>query len=291
MHMIERCDRYMTHIAEDINVIELKKVCCKAGYRFLLRDVEWAVKPGEHWVVFGMNGSGKTTLLSIIAGFKHYTQGIVKVFGQEFTNENILGIRRKIGLVSASFFDRYYTKESVLNIVLSGKHGTLSLDEDITLQDVRLAKDLLCELKLEDKIDCSFETLSKGERQNVLIARALFSNPDILILDEPCTGLDIYNRSYLFQTIEALSKRKELTIIYVTHYVEEIIPLFDKTLLLRSGTVYAKGDTKDLITEEVFCDFLGHSVNIRVDDNGRYRADVKTESNLIRLLYPEEESM
>lgn len=278
----------MTHVVEESNIIELKKVCCKAGYRFLLRDVDWAVKPGEHWVVFGMNGSGKTTLLSIIAGFKHYTKGTVKVFDEEYTNENILGIRRKIGLVSASFFDRYYTKESVLNIVLSGKYGTLSLDEDITLQDVRLAKELLCELKLEDKIDCSFETLSKGERQNVLIARALFSNPDILILDEPCTGLDIYNRSYLFQTIEELSKRKELTIIYVTHYVEEITPLFDKILLLRQGTVYAKGKTKDLITEDVFCDFLGYPVEIRLDERGRYQADVKTKSNMIQLLYQNE---
>ena len=277
----------MTESVKEDAIVEVKKVCCKAGYRFLLRDVDWTVKPGEHWVVFGMNGSGKTTLLSIIAGFKHYTKGTVKVFGEEYNNDNILGIRRKIGLVSASFFDKHYTKESILNIVLSGKHGTLSLDEDITLHDVRLAKDLLCELKLGDKIDYSFDTLSKGERQNVLIARALFSNPDILILDEPCTGLDIYNRSYLFETIEELSKRKELTIIYVTHYVEEIIPLFDKILLLRQGTVYAQGNTKDLIREDIFCDFLGYPVGITVDQNGRYQAQVKTSSNLIQLLYGE----
>ena len=91
-------------------VIEMNKVSCKTGYQYLLKDITWQVKPGEHWVVFGMNGSGKTTLLSIIAGFKHYTGGTVKVFNEVFSNENILNIRKRIGLVSASFFDKYYTK-------------------------------------------------------------------------------------------------------------------------------------------------------------------------------------
>ena len=115
--------------------MEMKGVSCKAGYRYLLRDINWEVGRGEHWVVFGVNGSGKTTLLSIIAGFKHFTDGTVKVFGQEFSNDNILAIRERIGWVSSSFFDKYYSKESALNIVLSGKHGTLGLDEDITLED------------------------------------------------------------------------------------------------------------------------------------------------------------
>ena len=88
-------------------VIDLEHVSCKAGYKYLLRDVNWQVKPAEHWVVFGMNGSGKTTLLSMIAGFKHYTGGTIKVFGEEFSNDNILAIRRRVGWVSSSFFDRY----------------------------------------------------------------------------------------------------------------------------------------------------------------------------------------
>lgn len=129
-------------------VIALDKVSCKAGYKFLLRDISWQVAKGEHWVVFGANGSGKTTLLSIIAGFKHYTSGSVKVFGESFTNDNILAIRRRIGWVSSSFFDKYYSKESALHIVLSGRNGTLGLDDAITLDDVRLAKALLTELHL-----------------------------------------------------------------------------------------------------------------------------------------------
>lgn len=264
-------------------VIDLEHVSCKAGYKYLLRDVTWQVKPGEHWVVFGMNGSGKTTLLSMIAGFKHYTGGTIKVFGEEFSNDNVLAIRRRVGWVSSSFFDRYYAQESALNIVLSGKYGTLGLGEDIALTDVLLAKNLLGELKLGDKVDRTFDMLSKGERQNVLIARALFADPDILILDEPCNGLDVYNRSYLFSTIEALSKKKELTIIYVTHYVEEIIPLFDKALLLKNGHIFAQGATEALFCDETMQALLGYPAQVE-KINGTYYLQVATESFLVDLL-------
>ena len=263
-------------------VIELNNVSCKAGYQYLLRDITWQVKPGEHWVVFGMNGSGKTTLLSMIAGFKHFTSGTIRLFGEEFSNDNILAVRKRVGWVSSSFFDRYYTKESALNIVLSGKYGTLGLGEDIILEDVLLAKKLLVELKLGDKIDRTFDMLSKGERQNVLIARALFSDPDILILDEPCSGLDVYNRSYLFSTIEALSQKKDLTIIYVTHYVEEIIPLFDQALLLKNGHTFAQGRTEELFTDAKMQALLGYPAQVE-KINGTYYLQMTVQSSLADL--------
>lgn len=266
-----------------VPVIELEKIGYKTGYRYLLQDISWDIHAGEHWVVFGMNGSGKTTLLSIITGFKNYTDGKMRIFGEDITNENILTIRQKIGWVSASFFDKFYSKESALHIVLSGKSGSLGLDNSITLQDVRYAKELLEELQLGDYINHTFDMLSKGQRQNVLIARALFADPKILILDEPCTGLDIYNRSYLFYTIEALSKRKELTILYVTHYVEEILPMFDNVLLLRNGHIFAKGKTKALLNSEVMTRFLGYEVDMQTV-NGEYNLHVQVDTSLIDLL-------
>lgn len=265
-------------------VIELRNVGCKAGYRYLLKNVSWTVNPGEHWVVFGMNGSGKTTLLSIIAGFKHFTEGTVKINGEGFSNENMMAIRKKIGWVSSSFFDKHYTKESALNIVLSGLNGSLGLSTDLTLNDVRLAKMLLRELHLGDMMDRPFDMLSKGERQNVLIARALITNPEILILDEPCTGLDVYNRSYLFETLKDLSSRKDLTIIYVTHYVEEIQPMFDKALLLKGGHVFSTGATDDMFTESEMERLLGYPVQMRKEEDGTFRMHVKTESHLAALL-------
>lgn len=114
--------------------------------------------------------------------------GMIKVFGEEYDNENLLRFRKKIGLVSGSYFDRYYHEESALEIVLAGSLGTLGLDFEIADSDVLEAKDLLKKVGLGLQINQSYGTMSKGERQNVLIARALMAHPEILILDEPCSG-------------------------------------------------------------------------------------------------------
>ena len=159
------------------NIIAVKDLCIQAGNRYLLRNINWEVKEGEQWVVFGLNGSGKTTLLSVIAGFKEPTSGEVKVFGEPYSNDNLLSSRRRIGWVSSSFFDKYYTRESALNIVLSGLSGTLGIDRCVTDEDVLKAKALLAEWHFGDRIDMPFSVLSKGERQNILIARALIAEP------------------------------------------------------------------------------------------------------------------
>ena len=126
-------------------VINIEKLCCQTGNRYLLRDINWQVYQGERWVVFGLNGSGKTTLLSIIAGYKSQTSGTVEVFGEAFSNNNILSIRKRIGWVSSSYFDKYYTKESALDIVLSGLCGTLGKDSTVKPDDYIRAKTLLKE--------------------------------------------------------------------------------------------------------------------------------------------------
>ena len=268
---------------DDETMIALDKVSVRAGSQYLLQEISWQVRRGEHWAVFGQNGSGKTTLLSVIAGFKQPTSGTVRVFGHAFSNENILAIRQRIGWVSASFFDKYYSRESALHIVLSGRNGTLGLDDEITLADVALAKALLKELGLGDKLNRTFDMLSKGERQNVLIARALISNPDILILDEPYTGLDVYNRSYLADAIAELCHEKALTIIYVTNYAEELTPLFPKTLLLKNGHCFAQGSTETWFQDQTISELLGHSTQIERERDA-YRLIIRTQPRLAALL-------
>ena len=264
--------------------IKLEQVSCKIGYKYLLKDINWNVRPGEHWVVFGMNGSGKTTLLSIVAGFKHATFGTVEVLGETFNNETVLKLRKKIGWVSASFFDKYYSKESVMDIVLSGKYGTLGVQNDVMAADRKRAKQLLDELGLDRRGEYSFDMLSKGERQNVLIARAIFANPEILILDEPCTGLDVYNRAYLFRTLETLANNKNLTIIYVTHYVEEIHPMFDQCVFLKQGHIFKKGKTTDVFTSDILTAFLDYPVECSIEHQ-KIQLDIKNvDSGIVRLL-------
>ena len=265
-------------------VIQVENLCCKSGNRYLIHNINWEVKKGDHWVLFGMNGSGKTTLLSIIAGFHAKTSGKVEVFGETYTDANILNHRSKIGWVSSSFFDKYLSWESALNIVLSGKFGTLSVDFDVTDADVVLAKKILTELRLGDKINQPFCLMSKGERQCVLIARALIAKPEILILDEPGTGLDVFAREYVMRTIDDLARNTDLTIIYVTHYPEEMLASFDQAMLLREGKIFAKGRTEEVFTTETISEFMRYPIGV-VHGDGNYSMELEVESYLDDLVF------
>lgn len=242
--------------------VKIENMSCVAGNRYLLQNINWEVHQGDHWLVFGMNGCGKTTLLSIVAGFKAQNMGKIEIFGETFSDKNILQLRKRIGWISASFFDKVYHSEKVLDIVLSGLNGTLGRQFNVANHDIIKAKQLLKDLHVGHKIESSFDQLSKGERQNVLIARALISEPDLLILDEPGTGLDIFAREYMLQTVKYLADNKNITIIYVTHYPEEILPMFDKCVLMKDGAFYQVGQTAAVFTEENIGNFIGHKVAI-----------------------------
>jgi ABC-type molybdenum transport system, ATPase component/photorepair protein PhrA len=264
-------------------VIETRDLGYKAGHHFILKNVDWTVNKGEHWVVFGLNGSGKTTLLSAIAGYNEYTNGELKVFGQQYADGNILDLRKKIGWVSSSFFDKCYSRESCLEVALSGLFATLGLGYGLKDRDVIKAKAILAELQLQHKVDHPYDLLSKGEQQRVLLARAIICNPEILILDEPGTGLDVFNREYMLNTIENLAKFTEMTIIYVTHYTEEILDIFDKCLLLQNGTVYTKDATKSIFNSEYLSGFLNYPVKTTWA-NGRINISLNVDSHLQELM-------
>lgn len=266
------------------SVIEAARITYQSGYRFLLNDINWRVEKGQHWVVFGQNGSGKTTLLSILAGFKQATGGQVRIYDQTFSNERILKIRQSIGWVSSSFFDRYYHKESVLDIVLAGKSGTFSLVNGLNSRDIIRAKRLLRAFHLGDKINRSYDTLSKGERQSALIVRALFAEPQIYLLDEPGTGLDVQARASLLSVVRQLAQDPEITIVYVTHHADEILDVFEHALFLKNGCVYAQGETKTLFTEQRLSEFFEHPVSLWRDEKGRLMMDMSAEVSLEDVL-------
>lgn len=260
--------------------MEIKNLSCISGNRYLLHDISWTIEKGEHWLLFGSNGCGKTTLLSVIAGFKKYDSGTVKVFGQTYTSDNICSLRQKIGWVSCSFFDKYYHQERALDIVLSGISGGLGKDFDTTNEQLKRAGELLAGLKLSDKAERPFDLLSKGERQNVLIARALLAGPELLILDEPGTGLDVFARERMLALVDRMAKEQHVTIVYVTHYPEEILPMFDQCLLMKTGTIYQKGKTEDLFCNVCLSDFIAAPVQVQ-RQQGKYflrlRNDITAE--------------
>lgn len=269
---------------ENTPVIDVRGLSCKAGNSYLLHDVNWQVQPGEHWVVFGLNGSGKTTLLGAVAGFQPYTHGTLKVFGESYNDDNIFRLRQRIGFVSSSFFDKMVADEAVINIVLSGLFGSLGVRGAVSDRARVEAEKLLAAFGLEDKMDYPFAMLSKGERQNVLISRALLARPEILILDEPGTGLDVLAREKTLYMVQQLARETGTAIIYVTHYPEELRPEFDHCMLLRRGRVYKKGATKDIFTEDVLDGFFEEAVKLHTSADGIYELRATEPSALYDLL-------
>lgn len=266
----------MTAVNEIIKLIGLS---CTSGSNYLLNNISWTIDHGDQWVVFGRNGCGKTTLLSIIAGYKSFTSGQLEIFGTNYTDNNILQIRKRFGWISSSFFDNYYSNESVLAIVLSGLYGTLGIGYQLpTNKEIIRAMDLLDHLGIKKKHKLPFNMLSKGERQNVLIARAFITSPEILILDEPGTGLDVLARENLLHLIRELSNNKKMTTIYVTHYPEEILPSFNKCLLLHNGTIYKVGPTEELMNSNVMSAFLNTPVSV-LKTGDRYLFSINRSEN------------
>ncbi len=263
-------------------IIKATHLGCRYGNKYILQGIDWEIYPGDHWLIFGLNGSGKTTLVTILAGYGYFSEGSLSVFGTPYTEENVLSKRKRIGLVSSSFFDRYYHDETVQDIVLSGLTGTLSFNMTITDRERKRALALAQALHIEDKLLMPFSRLSKGQRQNVLIARALINNPDILIMDEPATGLDVFNRELLLTTIKDLARHTAMTILYITHYTEEILPEFERTLLLKNGRVYRQGETEGLFESQPFSRFLDYPATVGPDP--RRKHVTLTVSSTIREL-------
>ncbi|RCW51268.1 ABC transporter ATP-binding protein [Paenibacillus prosopidis] len=244
-------------------IIDINNVSWDRGDKTILHKIDWQVRNGEHWCLLGLNGSGKTTLLNMINGYIWPTDGKMSVLGQTFGEFDLRELRKRIGWVSTSLQQKLYGSETALKIVLSGKFATIGLYDQTDEEDLNKAESLLRSLGCAALITRTYDTLSQGERQRVLIARALMASPKLLILDEPCTGLDVFAREQLLHMITAVAEQKEApTIVYVTHHVEEILPCFSKTLLIKDGQVFAAKETADVLTSATMSEFFGVPVQI-----------------------------
>ena len=241
-----------------LKLIETKDLSHKQGSKFLLQDINWEVNENEHWIVFGANGCGKTTLLSTVAGYRTYNKGEIKLFGEPLSRENAVLLRRRVGFVSASYMDRCFHHESGLDIVLSAKFGGLGRRSDITNADVRRAMQLLKAFGIVEKANYPYDMLSQGQRQRILLSRALMVPPKLLLLDEPLNGLDVVSRNFFLNTLQEIVESEDVSVVYVTHHVEEFLPFYTKAMLLKDGKVHAQGNIKEIFSDQIMTDFFGY---------------------------------
>lgn len=250
-------------------ILDIRNVSFYRNGFYILKNINWTVKSGEHWAVIGLNGSGKTTLLKMITGYLSPSRGKMRVLGNEFGRVDLRELRKLIGWVSSSLQESLYTTDTVEEIVLSGKYASIGLYDKPGKEETEKADSLINQFELSAMKERKYYSLSQGEKQKVIIARALMCSPRLLILDEPCIGLDIFAReNFLFLVEQICNMENSPTLLYVSHHIEEITPSFQHALFLKNGEVYSAGRTKDLISENNLLKFYERPVEIDWN-NGR----------------------
>ena len=261
---------------DDDLVIRMDRVTVRRGPATLVADVDWAVELDERWVVLGPNGAGKTTLLRLAAAELHPSAGAVHVLGERLGRVNVFELRTRIGFVSPSLADRLPGDETVRDVVVSAGYGVLGRwRERYDELDTARAEELLDALGVRALADRAFGTLSSGERKRALIARALMTDPELLLLDEPAAGLDLGGREDLLARLTVLAADPDAPAsVLVTHHVEEIPVGYSHGLLVRGGGVVAAGLLDEVLTDENLSAAFGLPLAVQ-RRRGRYTAALR----------------
>ncbi|MDN5571607.1 MAG: ABC transporter ATP-binding protein [Propionibacteriaceae bacterium] len=233
-------------------VVELDDVSIIRGGVTLLDQVSWVVEESDRWVIIGPNGAGKTTLLQVVAAQLHPTSGMVSVLDEVLGAVDVFELRPRIGVTSAALADRIPRSESVGNVVVSASYAVMGRwREHYDVADLRRAAELMGQLRVDHLSRRTFGTLSEGERKRVQIARALMTDPELLLLDEPAAGLDLAGRESLVATLtELVADPQAPATVLVTHHLEEIPAGMTHALLLKGGRVVAAGPIEEVMTDE-----------------------------------------
>jgi iron complex transport system ATP-binding protein len=232
--------------------ISIDKASVVRGGSYLVREISWRVEADERWVILGPNGAGKTTLLSLAAARLHPTAGTVTVLGERLGRVDVNELRTRIGLSTALLADRLPGDEQVHDVVVTAAWSVVGrFRESYEAMDEVRARALLDQLGVAGLADRRYGTLSEGERKRVQIARALMTDPELLLLDEPAAGLDLGAREDLVSRLAELAYDPDApALVLVTHHVEEIPPGFTHALLMREGGVVAQGPLPEVVTGE-----------------------------------------
>lgn len=259
-------------------VLEFKDVSVRRGTTTLLDSVDWMVEEDERWVILGRNGAGKTTLLQLASASMHPTSGSVTILEQRLGRTDVFELRPRIGLTSAALADRIPSDERVRDVVVTASYGvTGRWREAYDELDHERSDSLLQEIGIRHLGDRLFGTLSEGERKRVQIARALMTDPELLLLDEPAAGLDLGGREDLVSTLSTLAYDPDSpATVLVSHHVEEIPPGFTHGLMMRGGRVVAQGLLHDVMTVENLSATFGLPLVVEHTADGRYAARRRT---------------
>ena len=254
-------------------LIDFRRVTLRRGGRVLVGPVDWQVELDERWVVIGPNGAGKTSLLRMAAAMEYPSSGTATVLGERLGRVDMAELRQRVGLSSSALAQRVPDDELVRDLVVSAGYAVLGRwRETYDEVDYVRAVDTLESVGAEHLADRTYGTLSEGERKRVLIARALMTDPELLLLDEPGAGLDLGGREELVARLADLAADPDSpALVLVTHHVEEIPPGFSHCLILSEGQVVAAGLLQDVMTAENLSTAFGQSIAVDTID-GRYFA-------------------
>lgn len=254
-------------------VLDFSDVVVRRNAKDIVSHLDWQVDGDQRWVVLGANGAGKTTILQLAATLDHPTSGAVTILGERLGRTDVFELRPRIGFASSAMAKRIPAEETVLNVVLTAAFSVLGRwNEQYDRIDERRALRVLAEWKLDHLADRTFGTLSDGEQKRVQIARAVMTDPELLLLDEPTASLDLGAREELLELLSGYAQAPTTpAMVMVTHHVEEIPVGFTHVLLLRAGAVVAAGPIAQTLTAQNLSETFGMPIVVTEAD-GRYAA-------------------
>ncbi|CAI6054910.1 putative ABC transporter ATP-binding protein YlmA [Paenibacillus sp. JJ-100] len=232
-----------------MSIVMMEHVSLRREENQILDDVHLHIQPGEHWVILGRNGSGKTTLLEMMNGYMFPSTGRIEVLGNVYGQCDVREVRKEIGYISQTLIEKLTLRDPVWEVVATGAYAFLRFYQTIPDEVKAKAIQLLDEMGFAKLANQPLGSLSQGERKKVMLARSLMAEPKLLIMDEPCAGLDLYEREKMLIEIDRLRQRN-ITVVYVTHHVEEIVPLFTHVALIRDGRIASAGPKHEILTED-----------------------------------------
>lgn len=237
-------------------ILKFEDVSVTRGHKQILKHINWQVNQGENWAILGLNGAGKTTMLKMIQGDLWPTSGRLEVLGGVFGHISIPELKTRIGWVSTALQDQLHAGDLVDSIVLSGKFASIGVYQAVDQSDLTEVRQILNHLGGSSLLGKPYAVLSQGERQLVLIARAMMAHPQLLILDEPCNGLDLFAREELLDRVAKIAELPHHpALLMVSHYTEELLPCFQNVLLLRRGEAIRSGKRQTMLTADNLSDF------------------------------------